>query len=125
MLFNTERKMNYLNEIRPLRTSVLIIFIAAFLAAFTQGCKKDENPSEPEVPEQPKSGLFVSTFPQGAEIFVDSVSTGKVSPALITGISSGPHKLLLTRVDYEDYTTSIYMKSNRIDTLYITLKRQQ
>lgn len=51
--------------------------------------------------------LSVSSRPKGAQIWIDDVDTGKVTPSTFRTLSIGTHTIKLVKAGYSDYTQTI------------------
>lgn len=69
----------------------------------------------------PKGSIYVSTNPLGAQIWVDSQNTGKVTPDSVTGLSAGSHSVKLTLSGYKDTTFTVNVVANQQTVKQITL----
>lgn len=65
--------------------------------------------------------LDVSSYPLGAEIFIDNTDQGKVTRSIIQNIPVGSHSLKLTLVGYQAYTTTFTITVGGTTTLNPTL----
>jgi len=67
--------------------------------------------------------LFV-TEPAGAKVIVDDVDTGKNTPVLICGLSTGPHTYRLSLAGYLDSTGSVELAAGQGTKVTITLEKK-
>lgn len=67
--------------------------------------------------------LVVTSFPTGpATVFLDGVERG-ITPVIITGVSEGLHQLEVSREGYEDYSTTVRIRSGK--TTYVPVMLSQ
>ena len=66
--------------------------------------------------------LYVSSNPTNASLYVDALFRG-ITPALITGLVSGYHKVNVTKTGYYDYSNTTFIYPNQTTTLNVTLNR--
>lgn len=57
--------------------------------------------------------IYFITNPEGARIFIDDVDTGKVTPALVCGLSLGTHTYRLVLAGYQDVTGTANLVSGQ------------
>src|SRR3989344_2468516 len=67
--------------------------------------------------------LFVSSEPLGSKIYVDGNYQG-VSPKIVSGLSSGPHTLKLSKEYYSDYLGTVNIKRLYPNNIYVSLERK-
>ena len=67
-------------------------------------------------------GLFVSSVPIGASIFVDNINTGKTTPDTIRPLLPGQHNVKLLLEDYKDSTFVVNVPSGEVISKSIILK---
>ena len=63
---------------------------------------------------------FAST-PSGAQVFLDGVDQGMVTPATLTNVPIGSHAFTLKFAGYNDYTGTVEVLENQISTVSATL----
>jgi hypothetical protein len=94
-------------------------------------CMNSENvPAPPSAAVPPSSALpqaafgqmAVSSDPQGAHIYLDSVNTGKITPAVFDSLVGGKHVVRISAKDFLDEFDSIDVTAGSIDTLAVKLK---
>ena len=94
--------------------SLLLILIIAVLL-FTSGCGY----YYPAV--STFGSIGITTNPQRAKIFLDSMDTGYFTPSTLPNVSSGSHILTLALADYLSYSCIINVIANQTINLNITL----
>jgi hypothetical protein len=57
--------------------------------------------------------LSVTTTPSGAEVSVDNEVKG-ISPTMISGISPGTHSLRISKVGFQDFSTTITIEAGKV-----------
>ena len=62
--------------------------------------------------------------PAGAKIFIDNVDTGKVTPALICGLTPGQHTYRLSLTGYQDITGNVNLAAGQGTTITGTLPKK-
>jgi hypothetical protein len=60
-----------------------------------------------------KGRIDVRSSPGAAAIFIDGSDTGKVTPALLTGIKAGSRTLTLKLAGLQDYTVAVEVEKNK------------
>jgi len=73
----------------------LILFWGATLVVLLGGCK--QVPTTPCVVTTHTGSIRVDSNPTGAAVWLDEVSKGKVTPALLSDLAPGTHKLTLKK----------------------------
>jgi hypothetical protein len=59
-------------------------------------------------------GFSVRSVPDGAAVWIDSAPTAKVTPARVTGIQPGVHRLQLKHEGFEDYELQMFVPENTV-----------
>lgn len=62
--------------------------------------------------------LYISSIPLGAEIYIDNIDTGKVTPMIIPDLSPGNHYYKLTLPKYKDEICTFNIASDQITVIY-------
>ena len=76
-----------------------------------------------EVTLVPAEGcVFFNTTPAGAKIFIDDMDTWQVTPALICGLSTGPHTYRLSLAGYLDSTGNVELAAGLGTKVTVTLE---
>jgi hypothetical protein len=57
--------------------------------------------------------LSVTTTPSGAAVYVDNEMKG-ISPTMISGISPGTHALKISKVGFQDFSTTITIEAGKV-----------
>jgi hypothetical protein len=73
------------------------------------------------VTAQPGSALTVTSYPAGADLFVDGALVGK-TPATFTGILPGAHSIAVTKIGYYGYYSEITVASGQASNVAVTLQ---
>jgi hypothetical protein len=60
------------------------------------------------------SGFAVNSMPSGADIWVDGAATGKTTPAKVSGITPGVHKLQLQLAGHNQFELSILVPDSGV-----------
>jgi hypothetical protein len=90
---------------RNLRYLLIVLFAGFFLAS----CD-DDDPITPG--PDAKGNLFVSSVPNGAQIWLDGVNTDKVTPDTIKDLNPAVYNVTLRLQDYQDTTFSVSVAAN-------------
>ncbi|MGA9291452.1 MAG: PEGA domain-containing protein [Ignavibacteriaceae bacterium] len=64
-------------------------------------------------PKVKKGNIYISSNPGGAQVFLDSVSTGKITPDTLKNILAGTHKITLKKNNYIDTTLIVTVQENQ------------
>ncbi|MCX6688635.1 MAG: PEGA domain-containing protein [Methanoregula sp.] len=73
------------------------------------------------VTAQQGSGLTVTSYPAGADLFIDGVQVG-TTPATFTSILPGSHSIAITKLGYYGYYSEISVPSGQPSTVDVTLQ---
>ena len=63
-----------------------------------------DSTTDPVIPPITTGSVYLESTPAGAEIWVDGVSSGKVTPDSVTNIEEGNYNITLKLADYDDTT---------------------
>lgn len=72
-------------------------------------------------PKEKKGSIFIASDPAGAQIFLDSINTGKITPDSIIDIAAGDHKITLKKNNYIDTTLIVTVQEDQAVSKSITL----
>lgn len=61
-----------------------------------------------------ESGFAIDSTPPGADVLVDGQSVGQVTPARVTHVAPGLHKLQLTHTGYQTYELQAFVADNAV-----------
>ena len=64
-------------------------------------------------PKVTKGNIYISSNPGSAQIFLDSINTGKVTPDTLKNIAEGVHKITLKKNNYYDTTLIVTVQRNQ------------
>lgn len=81
------------------------IYLYGFLLLLIVVAGCDNNPTGPATPNT--GSIFMTSSPSGAEIWVNNVDKGKVTPDSITGLNEGNYNVTLKLSGYKDTTISV------------------
>ncbi|MFZ4620476.1 MAG: PEGA domain-containing protein [Bacteroidota bacterium] len=100
-----------------------LLFFIVFIVI--HGCKKEEAVTNTAAPADAKmfGKVYCDTYPAGAQIFIDSVNTGKVTPSLIDSLTEGIHAVGFKRTFFSDTVTVAQVRINSIPVARCTLKQ--
>jgi len=78
---------------------------------FAVSCNEEISITPPN--PRPQAGyIFVNSKPVGAEIYINGLKTGKITPDSITWLDSGNYKILLRLKGWNDYQIVTYLTLN-------------
>lgn len=86
------------------------------LGLFLSSC---DNTTEPT--PVTTGGIFISSTPSGAQIWVDNSNSGKVTPDSVTGLSTGTRTVTLKLANYKDTTFTMNVVANTKVSKNVTL----
>ncbi len=72
-------------------------------------------------PKVTKGNIYIASNPAGAQIFLDSINTSRVTPDTIKNIAAGEHKITLKINNYIDTTVIINVLQNQTVAKSVTL----
>ena len=87
---------------------LLIIPIIVFIVS---SCNSSEDPM---TPVNTKGGIYLTSNPAGAQIWVDGVNTSLTTPDTVTNIEEGVRNVTLKLQDYNDTTFAISVTAEQI-----------
>jgi len=107
---------------------IFLLLLFPVLAIVLSSC---DTTDDPVTPTNTKGGIYLTSNPAGAQIWIDGVNTSLTTPDTVTNIDQGVRNVTLKLQDYVDTTfsvsvtadqisivTNITMVSNIITTLY-------
>ncbi len=83
--------------------SKYFLLVVGLIATFS-ACEKTVSVSGPKVYKIGSSQYYISTEPQGAEIFVDDKNTGQITPDTLKWLTEGTHSFTLKLDPYVDHS---------------------
>jgi len=89
----------------------LILFIPIF-ALIISSCDSSDDPTSP--PVSTKGGLYLTSNPAGAQIWIDGTNTNLVTPDTVTNVEEGVRNVTLKLQDYNDTTFAISVTTDQI-----------
>ena len=72
-------------------------------------------------PKIKKGNIYILSNPSGAQVFLDSVNTGKITPDTLKNIPAGNHKITLKKNNYSDTTLIVSVQENQTISKSVTL----
>ncbi|MGB9720486.1 MAG: protein kinase domain-containing protein [bacterium] len=114
-------------EIKPAKKTAIPVFvpvagiIALLIVIFTLFKFLPNNTQPPIAPQEITGIAMVISSPVGAEIFFDSDSTGKTTPAMLESLKIGEHQIELRKQGYKPMFQKFEIKGNDTVNLNITL----
>ncbi len=108
--------------IRPVEKifTLLAAFSILFASLVITGCEE----APPVLPGLKKSSIYISTAPEGAEIYFNGQKTGLKSPATIENIDPGFYKIEIKLTTYLDSVIYTLISRNQDDTLDLKLREK-
>ncbi len=100
---------------KKLTTLFLSVFAVSIILT---GCKESSSVTETTAVLQ---GSFIKSTPVGAQIWVDGVNSGDVTPHLMDSLTVGVHTITLKFTDYDDLSFVDSVKVSTIDTVSKTM----
>lgn len=91
------------------------------LLFFIQSCAKDTSTNPDDNGETGSGSLFINSTPQGYQIFLDEVNSGKITPDTIRYLAIGTHQVNLQSQIYCDTTFTINITESQLTSLEIDL----
>jgi len=85
------------------------LFIIPFLAFLIVSCDTTNEPAAPAL----QGSIYLTSNPAGAEIWLDGVSTSKVTPDTVKNIDEGVHNVTLKLQEYRDTTFAVSVSSGQ------------
>jgi len=79
------------------------LFIIPFLALLIVSCDTTNEPAAPTL----QGSIYLTSNPAGAEIWLDGVSTSKITPDTVKNIDEGVHNVTLKLQEYRDTTLAV------------------
>lgn len=98
------------------RTAALGLLI--FFSSFFVSC----NEESAVLPGIVRSGIEITTDPDGAKIFLNNLDKKTVTPASVTDVEPGFYKVVLTLPKYLDTTFYVLLKRGITDNMYIEMR---
>lgn len=71
-----------------------------------------------------RGNFFIQSQPPGAEIFLQGINTGKITPDTLNNLEVGDYELTLKLVDFHDTTFSAKIEHNKITFINIILTEE-
>ena len=91
---------------------LLVILFISILGLVIASCDSTDDPTSP--PANTKGGIYLTSNPAGAQIWVDGVNTNLVTPDTVTNINEGVRNVTLKLQDYYDTTFSVSVTADQI-----------
>ena len=108
---------------------LIVLLIFPFLGLLITSCDSTDDPTSP--PAVTEGGIYLTSNPAGAQIWVDGANTNLITPDTVLNVDAGVRNVTLKLQDYKDTTfaisvtaeqisivTNIAMVTNIITTLY-------
>lgn len=105
--------------------SANIFIMVLILLASIVGCKEEERiigvPNNIDTVVYGK--IYCESYPSGAKIFIDSVFTGRFTPAVIDSIAEGIHLIELKKYLFFPFESAVQVRFGTIPAIRCTLKQ--
>jgi hypothetical protein len=88
-----------------------LLLIIPIIALIISSCDSSEDPM---TPVKTKGGIYLTSNPAGAQIWVDGVNTTLTTPDTVINIEQGVHNVTLKLQDYIDTTFAISVTAEQI-----------
>ncbi len=72
-------------------------------------------------PKVNRGNIYISSNPGGAQVYLDSINTGKITPDTLKYIPAGNHKITLKKNNYSDTTLNVTVQENQTVSKSIAL----
>ena len=105
------------NERNILKKLTVLFLLSLSATIFFTGCKDSSTNSTTETLQ----GSFIKSSPVGAQIWVDGVNSGDVTPHTMDSLTVGVHTITLKYTDFDDLSFVDSVKVSTIDTVSYTL----
>jgi len=105
------------NERNILKKLTLLFLSFLSITVFLTGCKDSSTNSTTETLQ----GSYVKSTPAGAQIWVDGVNSGDVTPHTMDSLTVGVHTITLKFDDYDELSFTDSVKVSTIDTVSYTM----
>jgi len=90
---------------------VFLLLIIPIIALMISSCDSSEDPT---TPVNTKGGIYLTSNPAGAEIWIDGVNKNLTTPDTVTNIEEGVRNVTLKLQDYNDTTFAISVTAEQI-----------
>ena len=70
-----------------------------------------------------RGNIYISSNPAGADIFLDSINTGSITPDTLKNIPTGDHRITLKKYNYVDTSLNIAVQENKTTSKTVTLNQ--
>ncbi|MEW6620177.1 MAG: VWA domain-containing protein [bacterium] len=75
-----------------------------------------------EVNIPPMGSMAISSVPSEAKIYSDGMDTGKLTPAVLTNLSTGSHQIVLTKPLYNNWAETVTVSSGQTTEIDVPLR---
>jgi len=103
------------------KVSTKVMFILALVTSISIkfGCTEDAPTSTNQEPE--KGSVYINSNPTGAEIFLQDITTGKITPDSIINLTPNSYDLRIRLNEYADSTLLVIVNAGLITTVDVDL----
>lgn len=98
---------------------VLYLFLMVSMAFLVNACNSEDT-TGPETGSTTGS-IFVRSTPSGAQIWMGSTNTGKVTPDSVTNLQAGSHSITLKLAGYPDTTFTVTVTGGQVSNVNVQL----
>ena len=124
---NIERQIEKNKSLRSYYMNHVLRYLFLSIIISILGCEKEESivyiSRETDNKIIVYGKIYCETYPAGAKIYIDSLFTGKVTPALIDSVTEDIHAVEFKKMYFSDYITAAQVRSNVIPAIRCTLKQ--
>jgi hypothetical protein len=106
------------NERNILKKLTILFLSVLSISIFLTGCKKNSSITGGSTTLQ---GSYLISTPSGAQVWIDGVNSGDVTPHLMDSLSVGIHTVTLKFTDYDDISFVDSVKLSTVDTVSKTM----
>lgn len=90
---------------------ISLLLIIPIIVLIVSSC---DSSNDPMTPVNTKGGLYLTSNPAGAQIWIDGVNTNLTTPDTVTNIEQGVRNVRLSLQDYYDTTFAISVTADQI-----------
>ena len=91
---------------------LILLLIIPFLGLLITSCDSTDDPTSP--PAVTEGGIYLTSNPAGAQIWVDGANTNLITPDTVLNVNEGVRNVTLKLQDYIDTTFAISVTAEQI-----------
>lgn len=96
---------------------LFLVFLVGIMGVFITSCESTDDPVTPAETGR----IFLTSTPAGAQIWVGTTNSGKVTPDTVSNIDVGTQSITLKLAEYLDTTFSVSVIANQVTSRTITM----